>query len=168
MSTEKTAGDHRLLTAGKWAGAIAGIIGLVVTIWGGISRISDLVESVEENSAAVEALQAENTRIASESRESITRVVEAVQARAERDQEIITQLRIAVAALEAASGRDVGAVRRPVGTPPPSPITVDPAGHVRIPDRSTASDLRLGARGALDRAGTIAAVEDPLSRLDGL
>jgi hypothetical protein len=163
--TEK---EHRLITVGKWAGAIAGIIGLVATAWTGIARVNDLVQTVQENTETIDSLRADNERIEREAGERVDRVIEAVQARSERDQEIITQLRIAVAALEAVNGRTAtGSVGTSAGTAdPPARITVDSAGRIRLPDRP--ADIRIGAREALDRAGTLASADDPLSSLDGL
>ena len=117
----------------------------------------------------MEALQAENTRIATESRENLERVVEAIRARSERDQEIITQLRIAVAALEAADRRATGGAAHATSAvrgEAPVPVTVDRMGRIRLPDRD--ADLRAGARSAIDRAGTLSSAEDPLNSLEGL
>lgn len=160
--------EHRLVTAGKWAGAIAGILGLVATAWTGISRVNELVRTVQENTETIDSLRADNERIEREARERLDTVIEAVQARSERDQEIITQLRIAVAALEAVNGRPpvaAGSSSAAADAPPPR-ITVDSAGRIRLPDRT--ADIRLGARDAIDRAGTLASAEDPLRSLDGL
>lgn len=159
--------EHKLLTAGKWAGAIAGIFGLVGVVWGGVSRVTALVDSVHDATAAIEQLRVENTRIATEARADLTGVMEAVRARAERDQEIITQLRIAVAALESASTSSAvrHAARHPIVAPPPPtgsrpPLLASPPalGVVHVDDLAE-------ARGALDRARFLSAGADPLENV---
>jgi len=107
--------DHKIITIGKWAGAIAGIIGLVATAWTGISRASTLIEKVETTAATIDHLKEAQESLASSLRtgdensvrtchDELTVVVASMRARAERDGEIITQLRIAIASIESARG----------------------------------------------------------------
>lgn len=113
------ADSHPVMRASKWVGALVGIVGGLAVLVTGIWKVGDLLNDLESVQSDLTALRAATDTAA-----------EAAQHRSEVQEEILLNLRIAVASLQARSSTPVGG-----GTPSrPSTGTHRPtAARPRVP-----------------------------------
>lgn len=158
----------------RWGGVVSVIVGLggfVGTVWKTITYIDELHDTIGENKRTLQALRTQLDEDHDELEDRISTVALAVRTQRDRDQDVITNLRIAVAALQASQGvregrLSYGGVRndRLAVAEPPRP----PSARVR---REQEAAAQRDASAALRRAERIQATadeEDPLAALEGL
>lgn len=156
----------------QWSGSVSVIITLlsvVAGIWKTIAYIDELHDTIGSNKAAVQEIVAANREAHSHLESRISTVASAVREQRDRDQEVITQLRIAVAALQAAQG--VRAGRMTYGGVQGDQVAAaetsrPPSARAR---RAQAERAEEDAEEALERATRAqTTANDPLSALEGL
>lgn len=154
----------------KWsgvAGAVVALFSLLGGVWKTVAYINDLHDTIGSNKEA----QVSNAQAHEEIKEQIRTVAVAVRTQRDHDQEVITNLRIAVAALQAAQG--VRAGRLTYGGVQDNQIAMAEAprptsARVR---REQAARAEEDAQAAIERAmmaQETADEEDPLAALEGL
>jgi hypothetical protein len=158
----------------KWAGVASAIVtigGAALGVWKVIDYIDDLHDTIGANKTEVSALRTQLDEDHDALAGQIGQVATAIRTAREADQEVITNLRIAVAALQAA--QDVRAGRVSYGGVEDNRLAL--AQPVRPPTararREQAAQAEEDASAALTRAARAqrtADEEDPLAALDGL
>jgi hypothetical protein len=167
----------KLSKVGKWWKLLT-TIGTIVTTLGGIgvgvwkvaAEISDLHDTIKTNKAQVTALSAAYDESEGNRRATIEELVSRLRATREHDQEVITNLRIAVAALQAAQAvRSGQASYAGVGAGGAGPLGTSSAPPPNWREREEQIDrAERDARNALIRASnaqTVAEHDDPLAGL---
>lgn len=171
---DPTPGTGWFVKLKRWGGLVSAIAGLLAaggTVWKTIAYIDELHGTIRSNKAAVTRLVEANDEAHDELESRIGLVVTAIRTQHDRDQEVITQLRIAVGALQAAQGVRAGRMTyegvqndRVAFAATPRP----PSARVR---REQASQAENDAETALRRARRVQTTSEeanPLAALVGL
>ena len=172
-SSERTTNGGAFRRFRTWASVIGGVLTIGTAIWRTVAYLDDLHETIQHNASEAVRLWDAHEEYMRNHEDQMRRLVTAVRGRAERDQEVVTQLRIAVAALEAAvrvrSGRgsyaglaSLGAVGQVSGnaiSSPPAPA------RSRLDQEEQASN---DVRRALKQSVSAQLHQDPLAELDGM
>ena len=158
----------------KWGALVAVLIGLGSaggTVWRTIVYIDDLHDTIGANKIEVSAIRGQLNADHEELTENISTIAAAMVAQRDRDRDVITNLRIAVAALQAGQavrdGRGSYAGVDSLGAPPGTNARPVPPSARRAQAELAEHD----AAEALQRAERIQAnadEEDPFAGLDGL
>lgn len=151
----------------KWGGLVSTLgvlIGAGVGVWKTIAYIDELHDTIGSNKAQVVQLRSSLDEDFDELEGNIDTLATAIRAQRDHDREVITNLRIAVAALQAAD-----AVREGRGTYEAGTFGTEPARISARVRRQQADEARRDAAAALNRARAAqASDDDPLSALEGL
>jgi hypothetical protein len=154
---------------GKTIGLVAGILSASGTIWKGFDAIDDLHDTILANKVAVTTIQTHSDEHHEQSQAQLRELATAITITRERDRDVITNLRIAVAALQAAQGARTGRtgytgvenLMTAQADPSPPPRTA----RARMAQSRAAQN---DAEEALGRAATAQATadrEDPIARI---
>lgn len=163
----------------KWGailGTITGIFSALGGVWKAIDSIDNLHDTILANKEAVARISQENLRAHRQMRDDVNQILEAVRQARAQDQEVITNLRIAIATLQAAQGvREGRTVYNPSTIPGVSPR--DPLAGLSLAEappeaprnsrarREMADRAEEDAQRALERAEEADMREDPLDNL---
>lgn len=163
----------------KW-GAVLGTIGAlssaIGSVWSAFTAIDDLHDTILANKEAIALMQRENAEEHARMRDQMQRLLGAVREANAQHGEVITNLRIAVAALQAAQNvREGRSGYLPAEPPPPGEDAPVASASVGLPTteapRSTRARINLSRRAredsvqALQRAREAQMARSPLSGL---
>lgn len=87
---------------GALIGKVASVVGLIGAIWKGAIYLDDLHDTIKHNAEQVRKMDDSNLREHRRLREHMNKMVSATRKARDKDQKVVTQLRIAIAAMQAA------------------------------------------------------------------
>ena len=165
--------EVNLMKWAKVAGAVMGLFSVLGSAWTAIGTVNDLHDTILANKIAVGRMVTENNEQHAKLSDDISGVADAIRTARSRDQEVIVNLRIAVAALQASrAARDGRAGYSGIqdlpgfGTGPTMPPPSSRSDRISQSERANQA-----AEGALRRAASaqrVADESDPLAGLEGL